>query len=213
MRNLCRIFVLIFVCVVLGCYEEEKSECFPNLRITLMAAPHIDSIQLYLNNERVCFEKAVLINGICKNCPDAKGFMLEHNICKDSNDKYVALLNDAENTTDCTHLGYYPEWTEYECSANEKNYGKPLDSLALSLHTFSKKDETDIQIGISLHGGNHYIVMAEQDTAKWNSYTRATRSSLSDYDFSESQKNKKCFDGYCITTLTTTEKEFCYEKN
>lgn len=211
MRIRC-IFLLISLFCVAGCNLGEPMECFPELTISFMRSPDIDSIQLYLNNEQVCYEKGVMSNGICENCTKAKGYVFEYIICNISNgdSDYVYFSMNASNIERCAQLGGYLEWVDYRCSISEKQYRKALDSLVLSIRFSSKKEEMNIQTSAALHGGKYYDIIAEEDTAKWYGHRYGAIDSYLYPGFTWEREG--CLDDYCIRMRPLLNGQACYDK-
>ncbi len=213
-----KVFFLLFVAVavLLGCNSYDgKYECFPNIRINYMTRSDVDSVQIYLNDTRICYEKPVVVGGKCENCSEAKGGFLEEQIlCKTSKDEgYVFLSREKKNIEQCVQSENINVWVVYECVLNEKNYGKSLDLLSLKLIDFSQKEENVVHVGVDLRSGNHYNVMPEQDTTEWYSYTQNSMRNYYDYyGPQEAWQRIGCFNGFCVASLPMVDKEVCYDK-
>ena len=202
----------MLVGILLGC-DYDGTECFPNLRINFMSTSDVDSVQFYLNGEQVCFTRPVF-DPLCENCADAKGgVVVGHILCEFSRDEgYVYLSRDEESTKRCARSDGSAIWVTYECHINENNYGKPLDSLTLTLRILSKEN-TDVRVMPLLQSGNHYNIIADKDTAQWYSYTKESMSDyFSYYGPPSTWQRIGCFDVFCIAKLPMSNKDVCYDK-
>ena len=216
MRKVSYFLLLVVIATFVGCNSyDEKYECFPDVRINYMTRSDVDSVHIYLNGSRVCYEKSVMVDGRCENCPEAKGgFGDEQILCKTSKDEgFVFLSREKNNLERCVQSESLDIWVVYECELNENSYGKSLDLLLLSLIIFSQKEEKTVQVSADLHSGNHYNIMLEQDTIKWYGYTHDSMRDYFDYyGPPEAWQRMGCSEGYCVASLPMVDKEVCYEK-
>jgi len=99
----------------------------------------------------------------------------------------------------------FPIWTTFDCMINEGQYGKTLDSSKLTLHLFSENVIKSIESKTIIQSGIHYNIIAEEDTAKWYSYTQETIDILK-------WNTIGCFNDFCIGEKTRPLGEACYDK-
>ncbi len=218
MRNLCRIFVLIFVCIVLGCDPDgEKVICFPESKIDFRSTSAIDSVHFYLNDKRICSEQEIIVEGICKNCLQMKGFKHNYIECKTSLDSnlFTPLPYGKEYTEECITSDTFPIWSIFTCNINEHQYGEPLDSLKLVLYIYSGNEPKTIQLQNMIYSNNHYTIIAKEDSAKWLSYKWYTADPFEQHYQSlhnnyEKWLRDKCSNEFCITS-TMLVTHVCYE--
>lgn len=182
-----------------GCYDGE-TECFPRVSLNFITSERIDSVQFYLNDERVC-------NG-------GKGFLSTDEICHSSlsADLFDGLPKDSNK---CLSSEEYLSWTNLECFIDEKEYRRSLSSFNLTLGIFSDKGIQKIEMDMTYHTKNRYIIISEQDTTKWYSYSEQSVVYVYDYYGSESTWERiGCYDGYCVAMKPYSEilKENCYDK-
>ena len=216
MRKILSILFFMVIGILLGCPTEEL-ECFPSLRIEFMSTSEIDSIHFYLNDKKNCFERAIIVDGMCNNCSKARGgFFFEHTICRTSEGtEYVSLSRDENDVDNCIKSEKSFIWVYYDCNVNGKNFKNIEDSLTLNLHIFSKGAEATIQPEVTLLSGNRYNVMAVQDTTKWYSNTIDSIEYYSNnYNSAIRWQKIGCNDGFCVAKLSTPigEQEDCYDK-
>src|SRR5690554_5231247 len=205
MRHLFLLLCFIVAFLFVSCIPDEEYECFPAARIYFNSTSKIDSVHFFLNNEQICFQEAIINNDRCENCEKLKGVPSKSIYCQTSVDSgFLSTLPYNKNAIyNCLVSDDFPIWTTFECSINEKLYGKTLDSSILSLHLFSENVIKSIESKITIQSGAQYNVIAEEDTAKWYSYTQETLRYYFNYD---------CFDGYCVATLPMVEKVACRDK-
>ena len=198
-----------------GCYDGE-TECFPpGARFYHNSTLDVDSVQFYLDDERICYEQLIVEDGICTNCPKIKGNLFENIMCQNSVDdeSYSFFSFGDEYINNCVATEDFPIWRAFDCSINEKLYKKSIDSLKLTMHVFLKNESKKIELGIKIADGNHYNIIAEQDTALWYSYTSVTMRDYFDYYGPASAwKRSGCYDGYCVAILPMAEKDVCYDE-
>src|SRR5690554_204384 len=215
MRHLFLLICFIALFLFVSCIPDEEYECFPAARISFNSTSKIDSVHFFLNNEQICFQEAIINNDRCENCEKLKGVPSKSIYCQTSVDSgFLSTLPYNQNAVDvCLVSDDFPIWTTYECTINEKLYGKTLDSSILSLHLFSENVIKSIESKITIQSGAQYNVIAEEDTAKWYSHTQETLKYYFDYyGPPEGWERKDCFDGYCVATLPMVEKVACRDK-
>ena len=197
------IYFSLFI-VLLGCtpYEDpSETECFDSddfLSIRLITTANIDSVQFYLNEQYVCQgqtsanQKIILCNDSTKRSP-------------------VYIQPTSQKISDhCVVSESYPIWNVFLCGITPFDDVKP-NSNELGIQIFFNDTTTHIKTGLITTGRTRINIVPEQDTTKWFSYDE----NPIDVTLHSSDMSKRtgCFEGYCITTLPMTEKEFCYEKD
>ncbi|MBQ3716018.1 MAG: hypothetical protein II892_10670 [Fibrobacter sp.] len=197
------IYFSLFI-VLLGCapYEDpSETECFDSddfLSIRLITTANIDSVQFYLNEQYVCqgqtnaSQKIILCNDSTKRAP-------------------VYIQPTSQKISDhCVVSESYPIWNVFLCGITPFDDVKP-NSNELGIQIFSNDTTTHIKTGLITTGRTRINIVPEQDTTKWFSYDE----NPIDVTLHSSDMSKRmgCFEGYCVTTLPMTEKEFCYEKD
>ena len=207
MRHLFLLLCFIVAFLFVSCIPGEESICFPENLIYFRTTSKIDSVHFFLNNEQICFQEVIMNNGRCKNCKEIKGIFIEYTICQTSVDSgFLSTLPYNQNAVDvCLVSDDFPIWTTYECTINEKLYGKTLDSSILSLHLFSENVIKSIESKITIQSGAQYNVIAEEDTAKWYSHTQETIDILK-------WNTIGCFNDFCIGEKALPSREACYSK-
>lgn len=210
MRKIGISFLIFWGTLFWGCYEGEY-ECFSNLRVNYITASDVDSVHFYLNSEQVCLQKAAFKELECENC--SKGMLLYSIDCKTSADNKNSINIDSEDgVQQCILSDDFPKWNVFECIVDEKDK-RDIDSSKLVLVVYSEKMKKVIQPNIFFRTGKHYNIVSDQDTAKWYSYSRATRQYYYDYyGSSESWKRDECCEGMCVASLPMTEGKVCYDK-
>jgi hypothetical protein len=160
MRHLFLLICFIALFLFVSCIPGEESICFPENLIYFRTTSKIDSVHFFLNNEQICFQEVIMNNGRCKNCKEIKGIFIEYTICQTSVDSgFLSTLPYNQNAVDvCLVSDDFPIWTTYECTINEKLYGKTLDSSILSLHLFSENVIKSIESKITIQSGAQYNV-------------------------------------------------------
>ena len=198
-----------------GCYDGE-TECFPpGANFYLHSTSDIDSVHFYLNNERICYEQVIYEDGLCTNCAKIKGRLSENIECRTSveDESYSILPFESEYFDSCVASEEFPIWKTFDCRINEKRYKKSISSSKLTVYVFSSNRSEEFELGIRIADGNHYNIIAEQDTAAWYSYTAVTLRDYFDYYGPASAwKRAGCYDGYCVAILPMTEDAVCYDK-
>ena len=202
MQKLSRISLILATAICglfCGCYDGE-TECFPVVSLNIITSERIDSVQFYLNDERVC------VGG--------KGFLSSDEICHSSlsADHFVGLSRDSNK---CLSSEEYLSWTNLECFIDEKEYKRSLSSFNLTLDIFSDKGKQKIEMNMTYHSKKHYIIISEQDTTKWYSYSEQSTEYIYNYYGSESTWERMgCYEGYCVAMKPYSDilKENCYDK-
>jgi hypothetical protein len=136
-------------------------------------------------------------------------------ICQTSVDSgFLSTLPYNQNAVDvCLVSDDFPIWTTYECTINEKLYGKTLDSSILSLHLFSENVIKSIESKITIQSGAQYNIIAKEDTAKWYSHTEETIRDYNEYHRLILGWNRiGCFNDFCIGEKALPSREACYSK-
>ena len=170
------------------------------MSLNFITSERIDSVQFYLNDERVC--------------DGEKGFLSSDEICHSSlsADYFVGLSRDSNK---CLSSEEYISWTNLECFIDEKEYRKSLSSFNLTLDIFSDTGRQKIEMDMTYHSKRRYIIISEQDTTKWYSYSEQNTEYIYDYYGSESTwEGIECYEGYCVAMKPYSEilKENCYDK-
>ena len=215
MRHLFLLICFLALFLFVSCIPDEEYECFPAARISFNSTSKIDSVHIFLNNEQICFQELIFNDGLCENCGKLKGILSEYIFCQTSVDSvfFSTLPYDKNDDDVCFVSEDFPIWSTFDCMINEGQYGKTLDSSKLTLHLFSENVIKSIESKTIIQSGIHYNIIAEEDTAKWYSYTQETLKYYFDYyGPPEGWERKDCFDGYCVATLPMKIKEYCYDK-
>ena len=199
-----------------GCYYDGETDCFPpGANFYLNSTSDVDSVRFYLNSERICYERLIIEDGLCTNCAKIKGNLFENIRCRTSaeDESYSFLSFGDEFIDSCVASEEFPIWKTFDCRINEKMYKKTIGSSKLKVHVFSSNRSEEIEIGIKIADGNHYNIIAEQDTAAWYSYTAVTLRDYFDYyGPADAWERIGCFDGYCVARLPMVDKDVCYDK-
>lgn len=199
----------MLVGILLGC-DYDGTECFPNLRINFKSIYDVDSVQFYLNGERVCLDNKGEESG--NFGVDTKGFLMYAISCKTSVDDSYEYLFSNDAIEKCIPSEEFPIWREFECEVSEK-YKKDIDSSKLALYVYLNNDVEIVEPVISFYTGNHYNVIAERDTARWYSYTSSTRGRyFGFYGPPEKWERLGCAGGYCTASLPMVTKVACYDR-
>lgn len=209
MRKVFGFLLLIIACFFFGC-DYDGTECFPNLRINFKSIYDVDSVQFYLDGERVCLDNKGEESG--NFGVDTKGFLMYAISCKTSVDDSYEYLFSNDAIEKCIPSEEFPIWREFECEVSEK-YKKDIDSSKLALYVYLNNDVEIVEPVISFYTGNHYNVIAERDTARWYSYTSSTRERyFGFYGPPEKWERLGCAGGYCLASLPMVTKEACYDR-
>lgn len=208
MRKIFNVLIFVLVYMFLGC-TEEGLECFQKIRIDFKSTSKIDSVQFYLNNERICYESMPVNSGICEECENIKGISFNYIKCQVSKDKEI--FDYSSSLDSCFISENFPAWNIFECRIDERQYGKTLDSTKLTLYIYSENGKSN-EMNISLYGGNYYNVVSEQDTAKWFSYDEIVMNYNYDYfKFSALWRKIGCINENCAFYLQSDDAD-CYDR-
>lgn len=183
MRKIICIWGLILMCF-LGCYYDDDYKCYSILKVNFVSKLDVDSVSFYLNDEQICFEDYITIDGICESCEKIKGIPYNYMVPQE-----------------------IPIWKVFECRINEKQYGEKIDSSKLKIIIYPIKEKKQMIVEATVNVGEHYDIVDETELLKWHNY------SLKEYNYNDSlEMCSDGFCVVPSTPLYPNEREACYEK-
>lgn len=189
-----------FVCMFAGCSEE--SECSDSRRflgLSILSSSDIDSVQFYLNNQRICYGNT--------------GTRQKMVLCKDSTEsEYFKLIFFAgENLENCTVSEDNLIWYGFDCLVGGNSDSVDVDSSELSVKVFLGDSVKKIKTEMLVLGGRQLNIIPEKDTAKWFNYQdNPARPKHEAFESPAKSDRMGCFDDYCVAMIPIEAKEFCY---
>lgn len=197
-KNFSLLAFLIIFCII-GCSEELV--CVDSSHFALLSVvstSNIDSVQFYLNNQRICYGKA-----------DKKWVM-----CKDTAESLsdILVLKTPFDTKfdNCSISNENPMWTGFVCEIRDS---VNIDSSKLSVWIFSNEDTSKINPDFNVFGGLQINAVPERDSLKWFGYRN--NPAIPNHEAFETPavaERLGCFDGLCFSSMQSIVKEHCYDE-
>lgn len=193
-KKISHLTLLIFFCII-GCSEEPV--CVDSSHFALLSVvstSNIDSVQFYLNNQRICNGKA-----------DKKWVM-----CKDAAESLSDILVLKMPYDNCSISNEIPVWTGFVCEIRDS---VNIDSSKLSVWIFSNEDTSKINPDFNVFGGLQINAVPERDSLKWFGYRN--NPAIPNHEAFETPavaERLGCFDGLCFSSMQSIVKEHCYDE-